>query len=118
MMLLNVLLLLLERSDILLLGSLLGPSEAGLYAPASRIATLMALGLTAVALTGRVYVRCNAENGPIEPGDLLTTSSTGGVAMRATDPARAFGAVFGKALSRFSAEDGEEGLVLVLVSLQ
>ncbi len=49
LMLINVLNLLLERSDILLLGFLLGPEEAGLYAPARRIATLMAIGLTAVA---------------------------------------------------------------------
>lgn len=75
----------------------------------------MLQGDTPVALTGRVYVRCTSENGSIQPGDLLTTSSTPGCAMRATDPERAFGAVIGKAMGRL---EGEEGLVLVLVTLQ
>jgi len=68
-----------------------------------------------IALTGRVYVRCSAENGAIEPGDLLTTSSLEGHAMRASDPTRAFGAVIGKALGSL---DADTGLVLVLVGLQ
>lgn len=72
-------------------------------------------GETPVALTGRVYVRCNAESGAIRPGDLLTTSSTPGEAMRAADRERAFGAVLGKALGSL---EGERGLVLVLVGLQ
>lgn len=72
-------------------------------------------GDTPVAMAGRVYVRCTSENGPIRPGDLLTTSSTPGVAMRATDRARAPGAVVAKAID--SLEAGE-GLVLALVALQ
>jgi hypothetical protein len=72
-------------------------------------------GDTPVALTGRVFVRCSNENGPVRPGDLLTSSSTPGVAMRATDPERSFGAVIGKAMG---ALEGESGLVLVLVGLQ
>jgi hypothetical protein len=72
-------------------------------------------GTTPVALTGRVYVRCSAEGGPIAPGDLLTSSSAPGRAMRAADPERAFGAVIGKAMSSL---EGESGLVLVLVGLQ
>ena len=44
-----------------------------------------------VAMTGRVYVKASAENGPIQPGDLLTTSATPGHAMRATDRADSFG---------------------------
>ncbi|MCK9994433.1 MAG: hypothetical protein Dbin4_02953, partial [Alphaproteobacteria bacterium] len=35
-----------------------------------------------LALSGRVPVKVSAENGPIKPGDLLTTSSTPGHAMR------------------------------------
>jgi hypothetical protein len=46
---------------------------------------------------------------------MLTTSSTPGHAMRATDPGRAFGAVIGKALG--SLPSGR-GLVPVLVALQ
>ena len=38
-----------------------------------------------VALTGRVYAKASAANGPIQPGDLLTTSDLPGHAMKATD---------------------------------
>ncbi len=68
-----------------------------------------------VALTGRVYVQAEASSSSIEPGDLLTTSDTPGFAMKATDPARAQGAVIGKAMSQL--KEGH-GTVLVLVTLQ
>lgn len=68
-----------------------------------------------VALTGRVYVQADATNEPIQPGDLLTTSSIPGHAMRAADVTRRPGAIIGKAMS--SLESGR-GLVLVLVTLQ
>ena len=72
-------------------------------------------GETPVALTGRVYVRCNEESGPIRPGDRLTTSSRPGEAMRVADRDRAIGAVIGKAMTTL---DRETGLVLVLIGLQ
>ena len=68
-----------------------------------------------VALTGRVYVQADASNGPIKPGDLLTTSSTAGRAMKVTDHVRAQGAILGKAMSSLSEGNG---MVLVLVTLQ
>jgi hypothetical protein len=68
-----------------------------------------------IALTGRVYVRCTTEGGAIRPGDLLTTASSSGQAMRAADRARAPGAVLGKAMTGL--QEGS-GLVLVLVNLQ
>jgi hypothetical protein len=68
-----------------------------------------------VALSGRVYCRADTSSGPIEPGDLLTTSARPGHAMKAADHDRAQGAILGKAMSRL--EHGT-GLVLVLVSLQ
>jgi hypothetical protein len=68
-----------------------------------------------LALSGRVYVRADASNGPIKPGDLLTTSAVPGCAMRVTEPARAQGAILGKAMTGLT--DGR-GLVLVLVTLQ
>lgn len=68
-----------------------------------------------VALSGRVYVRADAGNGTIKPGDLLTTSSVPGHAMKATDPARGQGAILGKAMTGLT--EGQ-GMVLVLVSLQ
>jgi len=69
----------------------------------------------AVALMGRVYCLATTENGPILPGDLLTTSSLPGHAMKATDRQRSHGATLGKAMSTL--EEGE-ALVLVLVNLQ
>ncbi|MHC4461190.1 MAG: hypothetical protein ACYS6W_07555 [Planctomycetota bacterium] len=68
-----------------------------------------------VALTGRVYCWVDASNGPIEPGDMLTTSDMAGHAMKVTDYTKAQGAILGKAMS--SLEEGR-GLVLVLVTLQ
>jgi hypothetical protein len=68
-----------------------------------------------VALTGRVYVQADTSNGPIHPGDMLTTSGTPGRAMKVTDHARAQGAILGKAMS--SLDEGQ-GMVLVLVTLQ
>ena len=68
-----------------------------------------------VALSGRVYVLADANSGPIEPGDMLTTSSTPGCAMKVLDHARAQGAVLGKAMSGLSQGTG---MVLVLVTLQ
>ncbi len=68
-----------------------------------------------IALSGRVWVYCDAAQTPIEPGDLLTTSDTAGHAMKVTDHTRAPGAVLGKAMTAL--KDGK-GFVLVLVSLQ
>lgn len=68
-----------------------------------------------VALTGRVYCWADASNGAIEPGDLLTTSSTPGHAMKVSNHNKALGSIIGKAMT--SLEEGK-GLVLVLVSLQ
>jgi hypothetical protein len=68
-----------------------------------------------VALSGRVYVLADASNGPIKPGDLLTTSSVPGHAMKVGEYTRAQGAILGKAMGGL--KEGK-GMVLVLVSLQ
>ena len=68
-----------------------------------------------VALSGRVYVQADVSNGPIKPGDLLTSSTIHGHAMRVSDHSRAQGAILGKAMTGL--KDGN-GMVLVLVSLQ
>jgi hypothetical protein len=68
-----------------------------------------------VALSGRVYVRADATQGAIKPGDLLTTSPNRGHAMRVNDHGRAQGAVLGKAMTPLA--EGT-GYVLVLVTLQ
>jgi hypothetical protein len=68
-----------------------------------------------VSMMGKAACRADASHGPIAIGDLLTTSATPGCAMRASDRARAFGAVIGKALSPLA--EGS-GLVDVLITLQ
>jgi hypothetical protein len=68
-----------------------------------------------VALSGRVYVKADVSGGTIEPGDLLTTSSSAGHAMKAAAHDQAQGAILGKAMTSLS--DGT-GMVLVLVTLQ
>jgi hypothetical protein len=68
-----------------------------------------------VALLGKVCCKVTAEYGTIEVGDLLTTSPVSGHAMKASDPAAAFGAVIGKALQPL--REGQ-GLIPILVALQ
>ena len=68
-----------------------------------------------IALLGKVFCKVDASYGSIEVGDLLTTSATSGHAMKASDPACAFGAVIGKALRPM--KEGQ-GLVPILISLQ
>ena len=69
---------------------------------------------TAVALVGKVYCKVDAGYSPIDVGDLLTTSPTPGHAMKAVDPAKAFGAVIGKALRPMVAG---QGLLPILMTL-
>lgn len=69
----------------------------------------------AVAMVGKVFCKVDAESGPVEVGDLLTTSATPGHAMKAADSARAFGAIVGKALRPL---EGGRGLIPILVALQ
>lgn len=68
-----------------------------------------------IALLGKVYCKVDAQYGAIEVGDLLTTSPTPGHAMKADDPAKAFGAVIGKALRPLP--EGHS-LIPILVALQ
>jgi hypothetical protein len=75
----------------------------------------VAEGSLPVALSGRVYCWADASTGPIQLGDLLTTSDTPGHAMKVIDHERARGAILGKAMSPL---DAGTGLVLVLVTLQ
>jgi hypothetical protein len=72
-------------------------------------------GRLPVALMGKVACKVDARHSPIGVGDLLTTSSTPGYAMKADDPLRAFGAVIGKALRSLK---GEQDIIPVLIALQ
>jgi len=78
-------------------------------------------GKIPVAITGIVPVKASAENGAILPGDLLTSSSIPGHAMKASpvtiDGTALYlpGTILGKALEPL--EEGR-GVILVLVTLQ
>lgn len=89
----------------------MSPDPAGVNTP----------GRPAVALAGRVLCKVSTENGEIQAGDLLTSSSTPGHAMKADrDRAKSMGKVVGKALESFSGgADGETtGMIAVFVTLQ
>ena len=68
-----------------------------------------------VALMGKVFCKADATKFPIRAGDLLTSSSVSGHAMRAGDREKRAGAVIGKALK--SLTEGV-GLIPILVTLQ
>jgi hypothetical protein len=90
-------------------------SGAGNYRPGIVLDRQSAEGRSPLALSGKVWCLVDADEEAIALGDLLTTSAIPGHAMRATDRARAFGAVIGKALG--SLQSGR-GLVPVFVALQ
>jgi hypothetical protein len=95
---------------------------------------LTGVSATRLALSGRVPVNVTGENGPIVPGDYLTTSSTPGCSMKwtlldvnsATDFAdlkrilaeneKRRNAIIGKAVESFSGSGS--GKIMVLISLQ
>lgn len=93
---------------------------AGIVAGAKGLGSGVRLGADRydmdVALAGRVYCNVDATHAGIEAGDLLTTSTTPGYAMKAVDYDIARGAVLGKAMQ--SLEKGQKGQILVLVTLQ
>jgi hypothetical protein len=68
-----------------------------------------------LAIVGIVPCKVTAQNGPIQEGDLLVTSSQPGYAMKGTDRRRMLGAVVGKALEPMTAGTG---VIQVLVTLQ
>lgn len=67
-----------------------------------------------VALTGKVMRTVDASSSPIKAGDLLTSSSTPGHAMCATDTSRRSGAVIGKALRPLARGRGLIPVIAVL----
>ncbi len=79
--------------------------------PGSVIGSVDSEGILAlpVALSGRVPVKVSTENGEIKAGDYLTSSSTPGVAMKATKA----GTIIGQAMAGFSGEN--VGSVLAFV---
>ncbi len=93
---------------------------AGILAGANGLGSGVRLGGErfnhALAVAGRVYCNVDASQCLIEPGDLLTTSSFPGYAMKAGHSRRAQGAILGKAMGKLA--KGEKGQILVLISLQ
>ncbi|MBU0490887.1 MAG: hypothetical protein KKA73_03930 [Chloroflexi bacterium] len=71
-------------------------------------------GTIPLAIVGVVPVKVSAENGVIQPGDLLVASSTPGYAMRA-GPNPPQGTVIGKALEKWAAGTG---IIQMLATLQ
>jgi hypothetical protein len=78
-------------------------------------------GEVPVALVGIVPTRVSTENGPVRAGDLLTTSSTPGYAMKALPrlvhgvPVYPTGTILGKAMQPLASG---KGLIKVLVTLR
>jgi hypothetical protein len=78
-------------------------------------------GTVPVAMLGIVPTKVSAENGPVAPGDLLTTATTPGYAMKAKPAIVAgvavypTGAILGKALQSLRAG---RGVISVLVTLR
>jgi hypothetical protein len=90
-------------------------SGAGDYPPGIILGSrLSGAARPALALSGKVYCKVDADHGAIAVGDLLTTSSTPGHAMKAGDADRCHGAILGKALREFT---HGRGLIPVLVAM-
>jgi hypothetical protein len=85
------------------------------YRPAITLGGLDPARTLPVTLSGTTYCLASGANGPIHVGDLLTTSTIPGHAMRATDAKASQGAVLGKAMEDLR---GDRGPILILASLQ
>jgi hypothetical protein len=86
---------------------MLGAEKAG--------ATRIDAGEVPVAIVGIVPTKVSTINGKIQVGDLLTTSSLPGYAMRCADRAKCVGAIVGKALEPLAAG---KSVIRVLVMLR
>ncbi|MCS7274987.1 MAG: putative Ig domain-containing protein [Candidatus Bipolaricaulota bacterium] len=65
-----------------------------------------------LALAGQVWVKATTENGPIRPGDLLTSASKPGYAMRCESAQTCEGALLGKALTALDQQLGAVRMIL------
>lgn len=96
------------------------PKVAGIVTGANKMGSGIRLGSdnfdVYVALAGRVFCKVEATKNEIRPGDLLTTSTIPGYAMKASDYEQAHGTILGKAMEGL--EKGKVGHILVLVTLQ
>jgi hypothetical protein len=90
-------------------------TKPGVLATAHTIGTPFSSEEIPLAIVGIVPCKVSAENGSIQRGDLLVTSSTPGYAMKGTDRRRMLGTVVGKAMEPLRKGTG---VILVLVTLQ
>lgn len=95
------------------------PAEAAPPEPDAQAAqdqTKVRPGQIGLIVTAGAFARCKADAsfGPIEIGDLLTTSTTRGHAQKATDRAKAVGAILGKALGPLKKGRGQIPVLVVL----
>jgi hypothetical protein len=90
-------------------------TKPGLLGSTRRVSDAAATDEVPLAVVGIVPCKVTTENGAIQVGDLLVTSSTPGRAMKGTDRGRLVGAVVGKALEPL--QQGT-GMIQVLVTLQ
>jgi hypothetical protein len=67
-----------------------------------------------VTLGAYAHCKVDANIAPIKPGDLLTTSPTKGHAQKVLDPARAAGAIIGKALAPLKKGKGKIPVMVLL----
>ena len=89
-------------------------SGAGSFRPGLLLDSFDGPGRRPVALFGKVFCMVDADIAPVAIGDLLTTSTTPGHAMKAADRSRALGAIIGKALAPLGQG---RGVVPILVAL-
>jgi len=90
-------------------------TKPGMVGTTHRISDPVSPEEVPLVVVGIVPCKVSAENGSIQVGDLLATSSTLGHAMKGTDRARLVGAIVGKALEPL---DKGVGVIQVLVTLQ
>ncbi|MBS3789165.1 hypothetical protein KGY79_13350 [Candidatus Bipolaricaulota bacterium] len=81
--------------------------------PGVTLSTNESKSKVAMALMGTVPVKATTENGPIHPGDLLTTSSKAGFAMVCEDRTKCGGAIIGKALESLHEGNGKVRILVV-----
>jgi hypothetical protein len=90
-------------------------TKPGMLGSTRKVDEAAAVDEVPLAVVGIVPCKVTAENGPIQVGDLLVTSSMPGRAMKGTDRPRMLGAIVGKALEPLPKGTG---MIQVLVTLQ
>ena len=88
--------------------------QAGGVRAAARTSQPFVQTLRALLLVVEVCVMITDQNGPVQIGDLLTTSDKPGHAMKAGSAEESFGAVIGKALASHETGDGMIPMVIAL----